>query len=115
MQVPTLSDPPGAAWWLAVLRSPAALIVAFGATARWIVIPALTTLLRRDLKPELARLADHAERIPAVERDVKELQHDVSRFAEVPAILARIEENLRQLNLLAKEWNHASGRRSAAT
>lgn len=110
MQVPPLVDQPG---WLTALRSPAATLTAFAVAGRLVLIPAVTTLLRRDLKPELSQLADHERRIPAVERDVKELRHDVDRFAGMSEQLARIEE---QLRTLLKDRSHPPhSHRTAAT
>ena len=92
--VPALSDTPG---WLAALRSPAATLTAFAVAARLIVVPALMTLLRRDLKPELTKLADHEQRIPALERRVDESESDLRDLKKMPETLARIEEQLKTL------------------
>jgi hypothetical protein len=70
--------------WLELLHSPAAWLAGVSLFFRLVLWPAIRTLLRQDLKPELEQVS----KIPVLEERVGRVEEAI---ASVPKQLARIE------------------------
>lgn len=91
----------GTAIWPTVF-SGGFVLAALGFLVRWVVAPASRAYVRDDLKPEIAQLASHEQRITRGEGRTAAIEAELEALKNVPVGIARIEARLDALHELWK-------------
>lgn len=93
MDTPTLTP----ADWKAWLVQPAIVLGGMGLFVRLVLWPAVKNMMREEFKKELDAAEGDRSRLTTIENRVNAHAEALQRLADVPVMLARIEENLAQL------------------